>query len=597
VIDLPAGIATWASHLAVLPSDLALALVPWVDRLALAIGPLAGALTQRSGEPDGYSGLSRRGVYERLVATEWAIADLFPEEFLRRATSGEHLFLDLERSEPRGAMRSVVLVSAGPAQLGTPRLAHIAALVVLARRAAAAGARFAWGVLEDPECRLNDGLDERNISRLLEARTAVAASPDTFSTWFAAISTEPELDFWFVGADEDAHDAARLGASRLVVRDVLEPHARALDVDIERRGRSARVRLELPAPDDCARLLRDPFSSGRVTTKLAAAKGPALDVRFAPGGRKLIVRLADDSFESWPIPSSPRESLGKPRYWAPPRNRTVVAVGVGRRSVLAATATRDDTTAIDMYYGNNHSIRVMVPQPVAQTLAERLASRDPVRYGTCAIVQLRARGPSDLVLDILGHLLVVPGFSLWPRAGTVMTALPFNGERPVLATAFFHKNLVWAEAQADGPVDVLEATSSGNRRVATVEACSAPDVHFGFADPSQEWGVVSTAVLGDQRCIAAPKLDATKVHTVVPAVGVCMRNGVPGLLLRPNPHRLAWEFEGRRELLPTTSAPIAGVAVCTAYPHIAWVTEDGDAVIYSMQHKAVLLRRTQAAAP
>jgi len=140
MIELPAALAPWAAQLSSLPEELALALAPWVGRLALAVGPLSAVQSQRTGEPDGYSGLSRRGSYERLVIGEWGVADLFPDEFLRRAAAGEHLFLDLARREPRGALKSVAIVSAGPAQLGSPRLVHLAALIVLARRAAAAGA-------------------------------------------------------------------------------------------------------------------------------------------------------------------------------------------------------------------------------------------------------------------------------------------------------------------------------------------------------------------------------------------------------------------------------------------------------------------------
>jgi hypothetical protein len=598
MIDLPVGLASWAPQLAVLPSDLALSLAPWVGRLALAVGPLAATQTRRSGEPDGYSGLSRRGSYERLLTSEWGIADLFPDEFLRRAGAGEHLFLDLARSEPHGALRSVAIVSAGPAQLGAPRLAHIAGLIVLARRAAAAGASFAWGVLEDSDHRLHDAVDEASIQQLLGARTAVAADADAFTRWLEMIGGDRDLDFWFIGSDDDAGNAAHAGASTLVVRDVLEPNTRALDIEIQRRGREARARLELPAPDHCARLLRDPFSRGGGSTpKVAAANGPALDVRFAPGARKLIVRLADGSFETWPIPTSPKDKLGSPRHWTAPRNRTVIALGIGKRSVLAATATLDDTTAIELHYSSNEPVRVMLPNGVATALAECLATNKTPRIRTCALVRMREQARSDLIVDVLGRLLVVPGFSLWPRPGTVFSALPFNGAREdrgglALATAFFSASVVWAEQHENGQVHVIEGNSNGNRRVAIVGAREEPDVQFGFAFPSSEsWGVVSAAWDAEHRRVAAQKLPHTTLKSVVPVVGVCLRDGVPGLLTRPHPYRLAWVIGERRELLPTASAPIASVAVSPSQPYVAWVTEAGEVVVYSMQHNAVLLRR------
>lgn len=598
MIELPVGLASWAPQLSALPVDLALAVAPWVGRMALAVGPFATTRSRQGGEPDGYSGLSRRGPYERLVTAEWGIAELSPDEFLRRAAAGEHLFLDLARCEPQGAVRSIAIVSAGPAQLGSPRLAHIAAIIVLARRAASAGAGFAWGVLEDPHRRLHETVDAESIQYLLAARTAVPATDEAFEGWMEDVGRVPSPDLWFIGSDDDATNAARVDASRLIVRDVLEPYTRALDIEVERPGRSARARLELPAPDQCARLLRDPFArAGGGTPRDVTAKGRAIHVRFAPGARRVIVGLADGSFESWPIPSSPRDALGNPRRWTPPRNHAVVAMGVGSRATLAATATRDDPTAIELYYGNSHRVRVMLPKEVVAILAKCLAADEPPRVGTCALLRLRDHARTDLILDLFGTLLVLPGFSLWPAPGTVLTALPFNaasddGPRLALATACFPTSLVWAELHEDGQIHVIEASSSGNRRVAMVEARATPHVEFGFSLPQRSsWGIVATAWDAAHHRVAAPELAGTTLQATDPVVGVCLSNGIPGLLTRTHPNRLAWIIGDRCVRLPTSPAPIVAVAVCPSHPNVAWVTEAGELVVYSMRHHAVLFRR------
>ena len=600
MIELPAGLASWAPQLAVLPNDLALTMAPWVGRLALAIGPLVATQRPHSGEPDGYRGLSRRGSYERLVAAEWGIADVFPDEFVRRAAAGEHLFLELARREPRGALRSIAIVSAGPAQLGAPRLAHVAVLIVLARRAAAAGAGFSWGVLEDPEHRLYDGLDEVWIERLIGARTALAADPGAIEAWLHAIGGEPARDFWFVGADDDAANAAQVGASRIVVRDLLEPGTRALEVEIERRATRARLRLELPAAEQCARLLRDPFAGGSRARSVASATGSALDVRFAPGAHRLIVQLGDGSFETWPIPSSPRDKLGNPRRWAQPRDHCVVALGIGRRSLLAATTTRDDSTALTLHHGNSRPIRVMLPNPVAAAIAARLAAGETLPVGSCARVRLRPRVQPDLIFCILGRLLVVPEFLPPPSSDTVV-ALPFHGARDlagplVLATAFFPTSFAWAQQDEDGEIRVIEATSRGNKPVAIISAHLGPEVRFGFSLPrSSGWGAVMIAWDAAHYSVLAPQLEARTLRAVVPVVGVCLRNGIPGLLTRPHPYRLALQIGDRRELLPTAAAPIAAVAVCPSRANVAWVTEAGEVVVYSVLHSAVLFRRLPGA--
>ncbi|MGH2901871.1 MAG: hypothetical protein ACRDMZ_24570, partial [Solirubrobacteraceae bacterium] len=117
----------------------------------------------------------------------------------------------------------------------------------------------------------------------------------------------------------------------------------------------------------------------------------ARDVRFAPSGDRLIVQLDDGSIEAWLIPSSPGDKLAKPRRWTPPRNRTVLAIGIGRRAVLAATATRDDPTALELHHGSSHAIRMMLPREVAAALAIRFASREPLPMGSCGMVRLRRR--------------------------------------------------------------------------------------------------------------------------------------------------------------------------------------------------------------
>jgi hypothetical protein len=594
VIDLPVGLAAWAPQLAVLPSDLALTLAPWIGRLALAVGPLASTHSRHGGDPDGYGGLARRGSYERLVTAEWGIADLFPEEFLRRAAAGEHLFLDRARREPRGALRSIAIVSAGPSQLGAPRLAHIAVLIVLARRAAAAGASFSWGVLEDREHRLIDGLDEAGILRLLAARTAMPADADAFAGWRAALG---DGDVWFVGGEEEAP-----GGPRIIVRDVLEPGVRALEVEVDRRGPSARVRLELPAPDLCARLLRDPYRTSRApaTPRVEPAGGPARDVRFAPGGRRLIVRLASDSFESWPIPSSPRDKVGNPRAWAPPPDHIVVAVGIGHRSILAATVTRDDPTCLELSYSNNHRVRVMLPDEVASELRRQLAEDKPIEPGTCAV--LRIRPLTDLVISMVGRLLVVPGFKLWPRPGMMVTAIPFNvpnGGVPVVGSAFFPTRVIWAELHEENQIYVMEGTSSGNQRVAIVPG-GPRFVHFGFSlPPSKTWGVMSTFQGERHFSVVVPQRPPMTLDMLGPPIGVCLLDGKPVHVVaasRADDHVLLLETGDlpdrfRAERLPPSTSPFVAATVCPAQPNIAWCTEAGEVVVYSMLHKAVLFRR------
>jgi hypothetical protein len=143
---LPAGLEPWGEALAVLTPALADGLLPMLHGLDSLIhrhdsGP------GTSGPPDGYDGLAARGIPERIVMSEWLLADELPLEFLRRVVNNELLFLApaFQRAQPRG--RVVVLVDNGPDQLGAPRLVQLAALIVLHRRSIRRGAEIVIGAL------------------------------------------------------------------------------------------------------------------------------------------------------------------------------------------------------------------------------------------------------------------------------------------------------------------------------------------------------------------------------------------------------------------------------------------------------------------
>jgi hypothetical protein len=120
-VELPRALTPWAAYLQLFPRELVLALGPMVRRLDSVIGPLRAQGRRGDGDPDGFDGLARRGSYERLLLSEWLLAEEVPEEFVRRAAMREHGFLHLARREPVGSRVSVALFDAGPNQIGAPR--------------------------------------------------------------------------------------------------------------------------------------------------------------------------------------------------------------------------------------------------------------------------------------------------------------------------------------------------------------------------------------------------------------------------------------------------------------------------------------------
>ena len=320
VTSLPRALAAWKEPLSLFPPELALSLGSCVRRLAQALGPLASPADEISDDPNGYDGLTRRGSYERLLISEWLLADEAPEEFLRRAAQREHAFLALSFRRPGGSRRSLALFDAGPDLIGEPRIGQLAALVVLSQRAIRGGATFAWGVLQDDHRYVSREVTPTSILGLLYARTTRTASPDDAKAW-AELDGGPLQadDLWVIGSRRTIPVGGPT-ASRLELEDPLLPGKRHLVATVRRQSAAPRA-MELPLPErpDCVRLLRDPFSVRQVA-KPAPAPGlvarvpqsPANGIAFSQNGSRLLVRHRDGSVSVYPVPSSPALPTGAP---------------------------------------------------------------------------------------------------------------------------------------------------------------------------------------------------------------------------------------------------------------------------------------------
>src|SRR5688572_4841309 len=167
---LPDTLKPWHAWLGWFDPELAGVL----GELMLRLHPMLGAFRMRAlrgaVEPEGIDDLRRRGSYERLLLSEWAMAEVVPEEFDRRAAAGEHLFLSPKLVAREVDALTVAVFDTGPTQLGAPRLVHVAMWILLAQRAQAAKARFAWGVLGKPG-ELHAADTPQALKRLLDART------------------------------------------------------------------------------------------------------------------------------------------------------------------------------------------------------------------------------------------------------------------------------------------------------------------------------------------------------------------------------------------------------------------------------------------
>ena len=125
---------------------------------------------------------------------------------------------------PAAGAACLAVFDAGPGQLGGPRIAQIAVLLALARRAEAAGVRFAWGILQQPGAALSPGTGAEGLRQLLKARTPHEASGPEIAAWRTRLEERPDWDeVWVVGAPRLGSPPDFPRASHLQLWDALDP--------------------------------------------------------------------------------------------------------------------------------------------------------------------------------------------------------------------------------------------------------------------------------------------------------------------------------------------------------------------------------------
>ncbi len=256
-------------------------------------------------EPAGWSGLARRGPWDRLVPSEWALLEVAPEEFARRADEGELGFWQMAR-DGRAASRSVWLwLDAGPDQLGACRVVQIALMLWLQRVCRRTGGSFHWGVVQAPEAGY-EGFGAEELTKFLSLRsTDPPRRPpermDGMVTWCVGSEgwmSQVPSSFQRVTLSQNGPESVELQA-------------------MERR-----LELPLPTGERAVRLLRDPMVwkvVKRTNAPVQRANLPPLgealeDYTFSLCGKKLLLAYRDRIVVA-PIPSSVREEPGKTRSY------------------------------------------------------------------------------------------------------------------------------------------------------------------------------------------------------------------------------------------------------------------------------------------
>ncbi len=343
---------SWAATLSFLSADTSRGIEAMARRIDLAMAESAPA-TSGSLEPNGYGGLTRRGEISRLLLSDWALADSEPDEFLRRLAAAELSYLEVSYEEPRPPSQIAVLLDAGPDQVGAPRLAQLAALVVLDRRARSQHVPIRIGVLGDASRTWRTGELPELFTIWLRARSATRALQADIDSWFDTLA--PSSSTWLFGADDLCVDDRRCSRLRARESDWGPNGATRLEAVVADR----RVDLELPDQSTAVRLLRGHGLRRRQRTVVAGAEGRLRFPSFHGSVRRLLCRGdGDDELVVVTVPHSSDESGGRAKRRRFP-GPVLAASLVGQRTIaLVAMEDRIRVVVIGKHLGQVDTIDV-----------------------------------------------------------------------------------------------------------------------------------------------------------------------------------------------------------------------------------------------
>lgn len=586
-IKLPHKLAAWESQLRIFPEETALALGSLVQKLAALLGPFPHHHVQGHVVPDGFGGLDKRGPYDRLIASDWLLADELPEEFMRRSVMGEHLFWKVAYREPTQARSTLVLFDAGPEQLGSPRLLHLAALAVFEVRAHMAQANFNWGVLQSGEQNVLPGMNVAEVEMLLEARGSTSAHAEHFAAWLRRASEAGHKgEIWVVGGERLRRFLPSTFSS-LLITDLLSPGERKLRAICQPAGKHSRqIELDLPEPAPCAQLLRDPFSTAVAAPGKLETSSAIQNLVFNPPGNKLWARTARGDIILLSVPNSPREAPGKPKHHETVSRFPQVAVGrVGRTTVLVSM--NPVSRALNL---------MRLGKPLSHGLAEGeyefLDTRTAplFQYGSLSLCVWReSEKPGLYLLDEAGSLLRLFSDQHGKRCCEIV-------HRHALALTRARSGFCYAayDAKDSGHVRVYL-----NGHVSPIQSWSEPEVpsraFFGYGPPatSLPFGLLALGHgdywdichLRGRTEIEVPRTLA--VHGVIQDESY----GKTLIVVEGEGHAQTLGVHGKHgtRRLVKTETPITAVCGWQQLPFIAYGTEAGEIAVYSLKHgKAVL---------
>jgi len=579
-MELPRALQPWQHALSIFPKDLAIALGGIIDRLALLVGPLISPDGAGRNDPDGLDGIGRRGSFERLLTTEWALAEEVPLEFLRRVSTGELSFLQIAHRKPTVARKCVALFDIGPDQRGGPRIVHLALLILLAQRAQAGGASFSWGILQDSATQLIADVNKESIQQLIKGGSQ--QRPDILNIIDFHQSFQEDAEIWFIGGPDLTALLPEVNPYRVLIEDSFDPdEPNQLHVTVAHEsGKSKSACIALPPGNSAVRLLRDPFEIARAQPhKTRVAIAHDTNIVLSRDYRKIFLRGAEGELVTIPIPNSPNcNELPKPRIFRPPQGETLAAVGrlMGTRTIAAVTLATNIVNIHELSPRGCTSVRKTEYNWLTFSESEHVKCcppwiqdpASPTRLGQ--LIQLQARG-EFMVYD--GGEILFQTQNDWFQVGHthVQNVNQDNGVLHFFHTAGVHLWVRKIHENADArtlPQDARELRIAAGENVAVRTSDTLWEI---FNSKVQLQGTrhipANCTVLGiaDLRDFLFYVLDEERLR--LKCIG---------------PEKTATCF--------TAPAPIKAFAASPTCWLITFITEEDELFVYSRDHKTVVLR-------
>ncbi|NWF12616.1 hypothetical protein HX785_02870 [Pseudomonas reactans] len=586
-MQLPEALQPWREWLEWFAPEHLPVFADLLGRLNPLLGPLRGLHQGGVPEPDGLGDLHRRGPYERLLSSEWLLADEVPDEFLRRAVGGEHMFLAPQYRAREASRLIVVLFDAGPLQLGAARLVHLALLMLLARRAQEAGAQLRWGILQGTPV-LQELDSAAQLTRLLEARTYEVVSDNHWLAWRDALAEQTVGECWVVGQRLPPTDSTTCTHRVQITRNL---DGRSLSFALQSR----RVSLPMPDEQQAVRLLKGQFDNA-VHTPASSAAGRVARVALtlppviSGSGNYVALRLLDEhgmAVIKLPNKNQKKTLEVRRRLWG--KHQHVFAAAFNYRSLGAVLG---DGNLLTFW---NIPGMVSANKPMREEL-----HLPPGTATFLPAVWLRGQQSERLyLLDTNGQL------AHWQRPGHEPRAANFSVTNNVMGLAQLNALLlVYARSEA-GQLVAYPATASGVRSsgyavgaaAGVSQILFASTAHWKYAfggcallthhDGRQSWRLVTHDSFPAKRAQIdlAPGWSAIGLHHQV-AAQECYSLVLQG----PNQHTIGLYSEGQQQTLFTTSAPIARASFCPMSGLVAVLTTARELLVFNVTERAMRLQ-------